>query len=176
MFIARRHEQHVIHHHHHHHHQHRGSTSNPANVAQHGAGGDESHLLPPPAAAPAARGAVDLDHSPIPPPGFTNCVDSDWLGFFNDNNRVPGAHVDAVEGARAGVLPDDGGHVARTRQRVEAAVARLAALLEAEDRLAPVSRARSLSCFISILPRLAIFVQCANANVRRTTQIHAVLT
>ena len=88
VFIARRHQhneqQHVIHHHHHHHHH------------QHQQHGDESHLLPPPAAAPAARGAVDLGHAPIQPPGFTNCADGNWLGFFADN-RVPGAHVDAEE-------------------------------------------------------------------------------
>ena len=82
VFIARRHQhneqQLVIHHHHHHHHQ------------QHQQHGVESHLLPP----PAARGAVDLGHAPIQPPGFTNCADGNWLGFFADN-RVPGAHVDA---------------------------------------------------------------------------------
>ena len=49
---------------------------------------------PPPPPRLGRRRPGPLAH---PPPGFTNCVDSDWLGFFNDNNRVPGAHVDAVE-------------------------------------------------------------------------------
>ena len=84
VFIARRHQhneqQHVIHHHHHHHHQ------------QHQQHAVESHLLPP----PAARVAVDLGHAPIQPPGFTNCADGNWLGFFADN-KVPGAHVGAEE-------------------------------------------------------------------------------